>query len=53
MDDKNTSQQIKLQDGRVLGYAEYGSPEGLPVFYFHGFPGSRLDLKLKMTITLL
>jgi len=46
MDDKNTSQQIKLQDGRVLGYAEYGPPEGLPVFYFHGFPGSRLDFQL-------
>lgn len=36
-------QQLKLQDGRNLGYAEYGAPEGVPVFYFHGFPGSRLD----------
>ncbi|MFC2004784.1 alpha/beta fold hydrolase [Chloroflexota bacterium] len=38
-----TNQTIKLKDGRSLGYAEYGSPEGKPVFYFHGFPGSRLD----------
>ena len=38
-----TNQQIKLKDGRSLGYAEYGAPEGKPVFYFHGFPGSRLD----------
>jgi hypothetical protein len=41
--DKKTSQQIKLHDGRMLGYAEYGSSEGTPVFYFHGFPSSRLD----------
>jgi pimeloyl-ACP methyl ester carboxylesterase len=36
-------QQLKLQDGRMLGYTEYGAPEGVPLFYFHGFPGSRLD----------
>ena len=46
MDDKQTSQQIKLQDGRMLGYAEYGPAEGIPVFYFHGFPSSRLDWQL-------
>jgi len=39
----NTSKTIKLKDGRMLGYTEYGTPEGKPVFYFHGFPGSRLD----------
>ena len=39
-------QQIELQDGRMLGYAEYGAPEGVPVFYMHGFPGSRLDYLL-------
>ena len=38
-----TNQQIKLKDGRMLGYAEYGAPEGEPVFYFHSLPGSRLD----------
>ena len=42
----NTSKTIKLKDGRLLGYAEYGNPEGKPVFYFHGFPGSRLDWPL-------
>jgi len=41
-----TNQQIKLKDGRMLGYAEYGAPEGKPVFYFHGFPSSRLDWSL-------
>ena len=34
--------QIRLRDGRKLGYAEYGSPNGKPVFLFHGIPGSRL-----------
>ncbi|MCP4419841.1 MAG: alpha/beta hydrolase, partial [Chloroflexi bacterium] len=46
MDDKRMSQQIKLRNGRKLGYAEYGSPEGTAVFYFHGFPSSRLDWQL-------
>lgn len=36
-----TSQQIRLSDGRKLGFAEYGDLEGTPVFYFHGWPGSR------------
>ena len=43
---QRTSQQIKLRDGRMLGYAEFGAPGGRPVFYFHGFPGSRLDWPL-------
>lgn len=37
MDRKET---VELKDGRLLGFAEYGEPNGLPVFYFHGFPGS-------------
>ncbi len=35
-----------LVDGRRLGYAEYGAVAGRPVFYFHGFPGSRLEAGL-------
>jgi pimeloyl-ACP methyl ester carboxylesterase len=34
---------IALPDGRRLAYAEYGDPDGKPVFYFHGTPGSRLE----------
>lgn len=34
---------IQLPDGRKLSYAEYGDPQGMPVFFFHGFPGSRYD----------
>ena len=33
---------ILLQDGRTLAYAEYGDPNGTPVFFFHGTPGTRL-----------
>jgi pimeloyl-ACP methyl ester carboxylesterase len=33
---------ITLYDGRTLAYAEYGDPQGRPVFFFHGMPGSRL-----------
>ena len=40
-----TNQTIKLKDGRTLGYAEYGAPQGKPVFEFHGNPSSRLGSK--------
>lgn len=33
-----------LSNGRQLGYAEYGDPNGFPIFFFHGFPGSRLQV---------
>jgi len=32
---------IRLPDGRALAYAEWGDPQGRPVFYFYGMPGSR------------
>lgn len=35
------SQTFRLKDGRKLGYAEYGDPKGKPLFFFHGWPGSR------------
>lgn len=34
---------IQLSDGRTLAYLDSGDPEGRPVFFFHGGPGSRLD----------
>lgn len=34
---------LQLHDGRMLGYAEYGPGEGTPLFYFHGYPGARLE----------
>lgn len=33
---------ITLSSGQVVGYAEYGDPNGVPVFSFHGTPGSRI-----------
>lgn len=37
------ARQIVLADGRKLGFAEYGDPKGKPLFFFHGWPGSRLS----------
>ncbi len=39
-----TDNQIKLKDGRMLGYAEYGDHQGRPVLYFHGMPSSRFEV---------
>lgn len=36
-------QYAQLPDGRRLAYQEYGDPNGSPVFFFHGWLGSRLD----------
>ena len=36
-------ESVKLSDGRSLAFARFGDPSGKPVFYFHGFPGSRLE----------
>ncbi len=35
---------IPLPDGRRIGFAEYGSPEGRPVLWFHGTPGARRQI---------
>jgi pimeloyl-ACP methyl ester carboxylesterase len=34
---------ITLEDGRKLGYAEYGDPKGKPVLLYHGTPSSRIN----------
>jgi pimeloyl-ACP methyl ester carboxylesterase len=31
---------ITLADGRTLEYAEFGDPDGIPVLYLHGTPGT-------------
>lgn len=33
---------IRISDGRILAYAEWGPADGTPVLLFHGGPGSRL-----------
>lgn len=35
--------QITLHDGRHLACALYGDPMGRPLYFFHGFPGSRVQ----------
>ena len=37
---------ITLKNGQIVGYAEYGIPSGLPLFSFHGTPGSRMFSKV-------
>lgn len=43
MSPTSNGRALPLRDGRHLGYAEYGRPDGEPGFYFHGHPGSRLE----------
>lgn len=33
---------VTLDTGRQVAYTEYGDPDGLPILFFHGTPGSRL-----------
>ena len=43
MESLDLIEHIDLSDGRTLSLARFGDPEGRPVLYFHGFPGSRLE----------
>jgi pimeloyl-ACP methyl ester carboxylesterase len=40
------NQQLRLPGGRLLGYDEYGTPDGTPLFYLHGSPSTRLEWRL-------
>ena len=42
-DDPRANLAIRLKDGRRLGYADVAREAPVPAFYFHGFPGSRLE----------
>src|SRR5690606_28847831 len=35
-----------LRDGRALHFMEFGRPDGVPAFGFHGTPGSRFMFRL-------
>jgi pimeloyl-ACP methyl ester carboxylesterase len=39
-------QILSLPSGRSVAFAEYGDPEGRPVFFCHGWPASRLQAGL-------
>jgi pimeloyl-ACP methyl ester carboxylesterase len=38
--------RVPLADGRTLACLELGDPDGPPVLYFHGYPGSRLEARI-------
>jgi pimeloyl-ACP methyl ester carboxylesterase len=42
---------MTLQSGRTLGFAQYGDPKGKPLFYFHGWPVSRLSAEIYDSIS--
>jgi pimeloyl-ACP methyl ester carboxylesterase len=35
---------VVVEDGRRLGFAEFGVPSGRPIFWFHGTPGARRQI---------
>lgn len=39
-------QAHELPGGRTLAWCEYGRADGVPLLYFHGIPGSRIDGRL-------
>ncbi len=41
-----TSRVLRLKDGRRIGFAEFGDPQGAPVIAIHGTPGSRFMFAL-------
>lgn len=41
--DPATAQTITLPDGAQIGIATYGDPQGRPLLFLHGWPGSRLQ----------
>jgi pimeloyl-ACP methyl ester carboxylesterase len=44
--DIRNSDTIILEDGRRLAWSEYGDSSGVPILYFHGWPGSRLEASI-------
>lgn len=44
-EDDRYHRTLTLPDGRTLAWAEAGAPSGFPLFLFHGFPGSRLEVR--------
>jgi pimeloyl-ACP methyl ester carboxylesterase len=44
--DESRTTFARSDDHRRIAYAEYGDPDGIPVVFFHGTPGSRLSGRL-------
>jgi pimeloyl-ACP methyl ester carboxylesterase len=43
--------EIRLRDGRLLAYSEYGSMRGLPIIHCHGTPSARVEGDLILDVT--
>jgi pimeloyl-ACP methyl ester carboxylesterase len=39
----STYDRLRLPDGRILAFAEYGSRAGVPIIRCHGAPSCRLE----------
>lgn len=44
--DEPADARLRVADGRLLSYRVYGVPTGRPVYFFHGFPGCRIQAAL-------
>jgi pimeloyl-ACP methyl ester carboxylesterase len=44
--DQVKDERLRLADGRALGFRIYGDPEGTPILFLHGTPGSRLKFSI-------
>src|SRR5438034_10105956 len=45
-EDMNRENLIKLEDGAVIAFEEYGNANGEPVIFCHGWPSSRIMARL-------
>ena len=45
-EDMNRENLIKLEDGAVIAFEEYGDANGVPVIFCHGWPSSRTMARL-------
>jgi pimeloyl-ACP methyl ester carboxylesterase len=50
MQENNINSAIRLHDGRKLGMASVGKPDGFPIFHFHGRGISRLEVLLLASV---
>jgi pimeloyl-ACP methyl ester carboxylesterase len=46
----NTDGRVRLRDGRMLAFAEYGPRDGRPVMFFHGAPSSRVQASISSVV---
>src|SRR5262245_63314151 len=45
--------EMRLPDGRILAYNQYGTPDGRPIVFCHGAPSSRVEGNLLIDAALM